>query len=104
MSVRNGPAWMALARDLTQLQDELAGQGLSIDQAVAKCQTLIDFADHDRWQAISKLQHDYEKILAQHGLQNKNNARFCAIEEKMWITANWREYCSLTMRVMRMVA
>ena len=76
----NWRAWLALAYDLAKLDDELAGQLIPIEQVIAKCQAAFDFTDHDRWQTLTQLQHDYEQTLAQHEFQDRNMARLEAIK------------------------
>lgn len=74
-------AWLALAQELNALHEELAGEALSFGQVLGRCDTMPDFPEQTRWQALAELQNDYERVLAKHGLDDVHAARMAAVDE-----------------------
>ncbi len=76
-------AWVRLADDLAQIDEQLAADAVPIDQAVSRCETGIDsFADQARWQALAALRQAYEAQLAQQGYQDRHTARHRAMQSE----------------------
>ncbi len=75
-------AYVALARDLADLDNDLAAGGVPIDQVVSRCRACPDFTDDRRWEALAKLRQHYEQTLRQHRLQDRHTARFHAVNSQ----------------------
>ena len=72
-------AWLALARDITKLHEDLAGEALTIDHVIARCRQQADFNDEARWHALSQLHDAYLATLTSRGLHDQHTARAAAI-------------------------
>lgn len=75
--------WLALAQDLAELQSTLAAECVRLADVPERCAQASDFsfADHERWQALASMQRAYESTLASHGLTDRDQARFAAVEQ-----------------------
>lgn len=71
--------WLALARDIIKLHEDLAGESLTIDHVIARCQQQEDFNDEARWHALSQLHETYLATLTSRGLHDQHAARAAAI-------------------------
>lgn len=73
--------WLALSEELDKLRQTLAAEGWSMREAGVRLAELPDFVDAPRWDVLSSLEEAYEKLLALHGLTDRDGARRSAIEE-----------------------
>jgi hypothetical protein len=72
--------WLTLAREFDEVHRDLAGEQVRVGEVADRlAQTLADFADEPRWEALAALQHAYETLLAERGKQDRHNARLDAV-------------------------
>jgi RecB family exonuclease len=76
------PRWLAAAESLRRLHLELAADGLSFSQVVARAGDLEGFAEHSRWQALCRLQRRYLDLLDALGQWDVQTARLVAIQRR----------------------
>lgn len=78
--------WLALARDLAKLDDELAGESLTVDDVITQCEKQVDFNDAPRWQALAQLHQAYRSSLGARNYCDQNMAHAAAISQKRCTT------------------
>jgi hypothetical protein len=71
--------WLALARDLEEVYEDLAAEAVPTAEVPQRCAAVDDFADESRWEAFHVLEQGFERVLAEHGLLSCHQARFEAL-------------------------
>ncbi|MEX2216133.1 MAG: PD-(D/E)XK nuclease family protein [Phycisphaeraceae bacterium] len=71
--------WLALARELTSLHDQLAGEAVTHEQVIEACEKNDSFNDAQRWQALGELHEGFTATLAARKMSDQNGARSEAI-------------------------
>lgn len=75
--------WTALAGDLLRLDAELAGAGLRFADVAERCRTAdLSFSDRERWTLLAELHRRYLERLRVGGLEDRQEARRRALDEK----------------------
>ena len=78
---QNVDAWLHIGEMLASLHREIAADHLRFRDVLAKAETIPEFTEIPRWQALSQIQIEYLRILDSLNLWDQQTARLVAIEQ-----------------------